>query len=163
MPLIRAQLRKVDPSLPIYQAQTMQMQLDDAGANRRAILWLLSAFAGIALLLAAIGIYGMLAYDVTQRTREIGIRGAIGATPWENMSLILRQGLWRTLAGMSAGLAGAFLLSRYMSSLLFEVRPNDPLIFATVAVLLLVIAVFASWLPARRAAKVDPIVALRCE
>jgi putative ABC transport system permease protein len=163
MPLIRAQLRSVDPSLPIYQAQTMQMQLDNAAANRRGILWLLGAFAGIALLLSAVGIYGMLAYDVTQRTKEIGIRGAIGATPGQNVALILRQGLWRSGAGMAIGLGGAFLLSRYMASLLFEVRPNDPLIFSAGAVLLLIVALLASWLPARRAAKVDPIVALRCE
>lgn len=163
MPLIRAQLRSVDPSLPIYGEQTMQKKLDDAAAGRRGILWLLGAFAGIALLLSAVGIYGMLAYDVTQRTKEIGIRGAIGATPGQNVALILRQGLWKAGIGMAIGLVGAFLLSRYMSSLLFEVRPNDPLIFSAVAALLLVVALLASWLPARRAAKIDPIVALRCE
>ena len=163
LPLFRAQLRAVDPNLPIYQAQTMQSQLENAAANRRGVMWLLGAFAGIALILSAVGIYGMLAYDVTQRTKEIGIRGAIGATRAQIVALILRQGLWKAGMGLVIGLAGAFFLSRYMGSLLFEVEPNDPLIFSGVAVLLLLVALLASWLPARRAARVDPIVALRCE
>ena len=163
MPQIRAQVRAVDPSLPIYQEKTMQMQLDDAAANRRGILWLLSAFAGIALILSAVGIYGMLAYDVTQRTKEIGIRGAIGATREQIVALILKQGLWKTGIGLAIGLGGAFYLSRFLSSLLYEVQATDPLIFAGVTVLLLLVALLASWLPARRAARVDPLVALRHE
>ncbi|MBS0663002.1 MAG: ABC transporter permease [Verrucomicrobia bacterium] len=163
LPLIRAKVREVDPSLPIYQAQAMQTQLDKGSANRRGVMWLLGAFAGIALLLSAVGIYGMLAYDVTQRTREIGIRGALGATRGQIVALILRQGLWKAAVGLAIGLAGAFFLSRAMGSLLYEVRPDDPLIFGAVALLLVFMAVLASWFPARRAAKVDPIVALRCE
>ncbi|MDB6094873.1 MAG: macB 9 [Verrucomicrobia bacterium] len=162
-PLFRAQLRAVDPNLPIYQAQTMQTRLDDAAANRRGVMWLLGAFAGIALILSAVGIYGMLAYDVTQRTKEIGIRGAIGATRGQIVAMILRQGIWKAGLGLVIGITAAFFLSRYMASLLFEVRPNDPQIFSGVAALLLLVSLLASWLPARRAAKVDPIVALRCE
>lgn len=163
MPVIRAQLRAVDASLPIYQEQSMQMWLDDKMAGRRGILWLLGAFAGIALVLAAVGIYGMLAYDVTQRTKEIGIRGAIGATRGQIAVMILGQGLWKAGVGLVIGLIVAFSLSRYLGSLLYEVKPNDPLIFAVVTVLLLLVALLASWLPARRASKVDPMIALRAE
>ena len=163
MPLIRAQVRAVDPSLPIYQEKTMQMQLDDAAANRRGILWLLGAFAGIALILSAVGIYGMLAYDVTQRTKEIGIRGAIGATRGQIVTLILKQGLLKTGVGLVLGLGGALALSRFLEKLLYDVKPTDPLVFASVALLLLLVALLASWLPAHRASKVDPLVALRHE
>ena len=163
LPLIRAQVRSVDPGLPVYMATTMQMQLDEAGANRRGIMWLLGAFAGIALILSAVGLYGMLAYDVTQRTKEIGIRGAIGATRGQIVALILRQGLWKAGIGLVIGLAGAFYLSRYVGSLLYEVDPKDPLVFTGVAALLLLVALLASWLPARRASKIDPIIALRSE
>ncbi|MCW5548715.1 MAG: ABC transporter permease [Opitutaceae bacterium] len=163
MPVIRAQLRRVDASLPIYQEQTMQMWLDDKMAGRRGMLWLLGAFAGIALVLAAVGIYGMLAYDVTQRTKEIGIRGAIGATQDQIVMLILQQGVLKAGFGLLIGLAGAFYLSRYLSSLLYEVEATDPLVFTGVTLLLILVALLASWLPARRAAKVDPMVALRSE
>jgi predicted permease len=163
MPQIRAAVRAVDPSLPIYQEKTMQMQLDDAAANRRGILWLLGAFAGIALILSAVGIYGMLAYDVTQRTKEIGIRGAIGATRGQIVTLILKQGLLKTGVGLALGLGGALALSRFLEKLLYDVKPTDPAVFAGVALLLLLVALLASWLPAHRASKVDPLVALRHE
>lgn len=163
MPLIRAKLREVDPSLPIYQEKTMQMQLDDASANRRGILWLIGAFAGIALILAAVGLYGMLAYDVTQRTKEMGIRGAIGATREQLFTLVLRQGLLKAGIGLLIGLGGAFAMSRFLESLLYEVEPWDPVVLAGVTMMLLLAALLACWLPARRAAKVDPMVALRCE
>lgn len=162
-PLIRAAVRKVDPTLPIYQAQSMQAQLDKAAANRRGVMLLLGAFAAMALLLSAVGIYGMLAYDVTQRTREIGIRGAIGATRGQILAMILQQGLWKAGVGLAIGLVGAYFLTRTIRSLLFEVQHDDPVIFCTVAALLMLVTLLASWLPARRAAKVDPIVALRCE
>lgn len=162
-PLIRAAVRDVDPALPIYQAQLMQTQLDKAAASRRGVMWLLGAFAGIALLLSAVGIYGMLAYDVTQRTREIGIRGAIGATRGQIVAMILQQGLWKAGVGLAIGLIVAFFLTRTMRSLLFEVQHDDPRIFSGVAALLVFVTLLASWLPARRAAKIDPIVALRCE
>lgn len=159
----RQQVRKVDPTLPLYQTQTMQEQLDKASANRRGVLWLLGIFAGIALLLSAVGIYGLLAYDVTQRTREIGIRGAIGATRGQIITLILQQGLWKAGVGLVIGLAGAQALGRMMASLLYEVQPSDPLVFTTVAALVILVAFIASWLPARRAANVNPLVALRHE
>lgn len=163
VPLMREKLRSVDPSAPLYITGSLQENLDGMLANRRGVMWLLGAFAGIALLLSAVGIYGMLAYDVSQRTREIGIRGAIGATRGQIVALILRQGLWKTGAGLAIGLGGAFYLSRYLGSLLFEVKPTDPVVFAGVSLLLLLVALLASWLPARRAAKIDPVVALRAE
>ena len=163
MPLIRAKLREVDPALPISGIKSFREQLDEGSAIRRGVMWLLGAYAGIALVLAAVGIYGMLAYDVTQRTKEIGVRGAIGATQGQIVALILRQGLVKAGLGMAIGLAGALVMARVMESLLYEVRPRDPLIFTTVAFVLLGVALLASWLPARRAAKVDPMVALRCE
>ncbi|MBS0631474.1 MAG: ABC transporter permease [Verrucomicrobia bacterium] len=163
MPLIRAQVRAVDPTLPIYGEKTMQMQLDDLAANRRGILWLLGAFAGLALILSAVGIYGMLAYDVTQRTKEIGIRGAIGASREQIVAMILKQGLFKAGLGLVIGLAGALVLSRFMEKLLYDVKPTDPVVFVVVATVLLAVALLASWLPARRAAKVDPMVALRYE
>ena len=163
MPQIRAAVREVDPALPIYQERTMQMQLDDAAANRRGILWLLGAFAGIALILSAVGIYGMLAYDVTQRTKEIGIRGAIGATREQIVALILKQGLVKAGLGLVIGLAGALTLSRFLEKLLYDVKPTDPVVFVGVAALLLLVALVASYLPARRAANVNPLVALRHE
>ena len=162
-PEIRAKVRDVDPTLPIYQAQSLQTQMENGSANRRGVLWLLGAFAGIALLLSAVGIYGMLAYDVSQRIREIGIRGAMGATRRQIVVMILQQGLRKAGVGLAIGLVGAYFLGRTMGSLLFEVRPDDPLIFCSVTTLLLFVTLLASWLPARRAAKVDPMVALRWE
>jgi len=161
--LMRAKLRTVDPTLPLYGVSNLQADLDGMMANRRGVMALLVGFALIALILAAIGIYGMLAYDVTRRTREIGIRGAIGATHGQIVSMILRQMLWKVGVGLALGLLLAFSLSRFMSSLLFEVKPTDPLSYFGVTALLAIVALFSSWLPARRAAKVDPIVALRCE
>jgi putative ABC transport system permease protein len=163
VPMMREKLRSVDPSLPLYHEGSLEDGLVGLLANRQGVMWLLSAFAGIALLLSAVGIYGMLAYDVSQRTREIGIRGAIGATREQIVGMILRQGLTKTGLGLALGLIGAYLLSRYMGSLLFDVKPTDPLAYAGVTLLLLAIATLASWLPARRAAKIDPIVALRAE
>lgn len=163
VPLMREKLRSIDSSLPLYITGSLQDSLDGMLANRRGVMWLLGAFAGIALLLSAVGIYGMLAYDVSQRTKEIGIRGAIGATRGQIVLLILGQGLWKTGAGLVIGLGGAFYLSRYLGSLLFEVKPTDPFVFLGVSLLLLVVAFLASWLPARRAARVDPVIALRAE
>jgi predicted permease len=160
---MRAQLRSVDSTLPLYQMATLQMQLDALAGNRRGVMLLLGAFAGIALMLSAVGMYGMLAYDVTQRTREIGIRGAIGATRGQVVRMILRQGLVKAGLGLVIGLAASFYLSRFMSSQLYDVKASDPLVYAVVTGLLLAVALLASWLPARRAAKVDPMVALRCE
>ncbi len=119
--------------------------------------------AGIAVLLSAVGIYGVLAYDVSRRTREIGIRSALGATRRQIIGLILSQGAWRAAIGIAAGLAGAAALSQFMSGLLFGVKPVDPEVFVGASVLLLAVSTLACWIPARQAAKVDPMVALRAE
>jgi predicted permease len=163
LPLMRQKLREVDPSLPLYATGTLDLHIEEMLANRRGVMWLLGAFAGIALFLSAIGIYGMLAYDITQRTKEIGIRGAIGATREQILSIILRQGMSKACVGLAIGLAVAAYLSRYIASLLFQVKPTDPVVFYGAFSLLFFIALLASWLPARRATKVDPMVALRCE
>ena len=159
----RKKLRDVDPSIPLYGLSSLQTGMDDLLMNRRGIVLLLGVFAGLALLLAGVGLYGVLAYDVSQRTREIGIRGAIGASRQQILAQILRQGLWKTGVGLATGLVAAVFLTRYLESLLFEVKRGDPLSYAAVSALLLVVALLASYLPAWRAAKVDPIVALRCE
>jgi len=160
---MRTKLREIDPAIPLYQTASLQEMLDEQLAPRRGIMLLLGTFAGLALLLAAIGLYGMLAYDVSQRTREIGIRGALGAARGDIIALILRQGLWKTGCGLGLGLIGGYVLSRYLESLLFEVTTLDPIAYVAVGAGLLAFAALASWLPARRAAKVDPIVALRAE
>jgi ABC-type antimicrobial peptide transport system permease subunit len=141
----------------------MQEGLDAMLMPRRGIMLLLATFSGLALVLAAIGLYGVLAYDVSQRTREIGIRGALGAPRGSIINLVLRQSLWKTGVGLLLGLAGGFIMSRSMESLLFEVTPLDPVAYVGVCVALLFVAVLASWLPARRAARVDPVIALRAE
>jgi ABC-type antimicrobial peptide transport system permease subunit len=163
VPLMREKLRTVDPSAPLYLAGSLQENLDYMLANRRGVMFLLGVFGGIALLLSTVGIYGMLAYDVVQRTKEIGIRGALGATRGQIVGMIFRQGLWKTGVGLVIGIGGALYLSRYLGSLLFEVKPTDPLVFAAVSASLLAVGLLASWLPARRAANIDPVIALRCE
>jgi putative ABC transport system permease protein len=132
-------------------------------ATPRLTGFLLSTFAAIALALAAVGIYGVLAYVVSQRTREIGIRLAIGADRSQLLGMVLRQGLSLAAIGIAAGLIGAFALTRLMESLLYKVRPNDPITFTAVAAGLMLIAAVASFLPARRATRVSPMTALRAE
>jgi predicted permease len=160
---MRLKLRQVDPSLPLYTAASLQDGMDDMVRNRRGIMFLIAIFAVLAVLLAGVGLYGVLAYDVTQRTREIGIRGAIGASRSQIIVMILRQGIQKASFGYGIGLLGAFYLTRLLRSHLFDVQPFDPITFGAVSLLLAGIALFASWLPARRAAKVDPVVALRAE
>jgi putative ABC transport system permease protein len=161
--MLQEKVKLLDPALPALQADSMENVIDDSFGFRRFIMLLLCCFAGIALLLAAVGIYGVLAYDVSQRTHEIGILGAIGATSQRVAVRILRQGLWKAGIGLAIGLAGALCLSHLMTDLLFEVKPSDPISYGTMSVLLLLAALLASYLPARRAAGVDPADALRYE
>lgn len=160
---MREKLRSIDPAIPLFETGTVQKAIDESFDNRRAVMLLLGGFAALALFLSAIGIYGVLAYDISQRAREIGIRGAIGATRSQIIGLVMRQGLWKTGVGLVLGLVSAILLSRYMTSMLFELKPTDPWAYMLVSVLLALVAVAACYLPARRAAKIDPIVALRTD
>lgn len=160
---MREKLRAIDPAIPLFDTGPMTNAVDSSYDNRRAVMLLLVVFAGIALFLSALGIYGVLAYDVSQRTREIGIRGAIGATREQLITMVLKQGLWKASIGLVVGLVGAVLLSRTMRSLLFQVAPSDPIVYIAGVLALLLVAGLASWLPARRAAKIDPLEALRVE
>jgi predicted permease len=163
LPALRAKLKALDPTLFLYDAGTLDQAVSSAFDNRRAVMLLLSAFAALALFLSSLGTYGVLAYDVSQRTREIGVRGAIGATHGQIVGLILKQGLWKAGWGVVLGLIGAYLLSHYMTSLLFGVRQTDPMVYVFAPFVLLAVALIASYLPARRAAAIDPLVALRDE
>ncbi len=157
------QIRELDSDLPIYNMRTMEQRVEESLARRRFAMLLLSVFAVLALGLATIGIYGVIAHLVSQGTRELGIRMALGATPGAILMLIVRHGLSVTLAGVALGLVGAFVLTRFMQSLLFGVSPADPLTFAGIALVLTAVALAASYLPARRAAKIDPVISLRSE
>jgi ABC-type antimicrobial peptide transport system permease subunit len=126
-------------------------------------MWLMTVFGGSAVLLAAIGIYGLMAYSVEQRTQEIGIRLALGAPAHQVKNMVVRQGMGLTLAGVALGLGSAFLLSRFVASFLFGVQARDPMVFVAVPLVLSAVAFFAVWLPARRASRIDPIIALRAE
>jgi predicted permease len=160
---LRAKVREIDPKLPLFEAGGLEEAVDSSFDNRRAVMLLLAAFAGLALFLSALGIYGVLAYDVSQRTREIGVRSAIGASRGQIAGLVLRQGLWKGGIGVALGLIGAVLLSQSMTSLLFNVRPTDPVVYAVVSSVLIGVALLASYLPARRASRIDPLIALRDE
>jgi predicted permease len=158
---LREKLRSIDPSIPLFDTGSLRDAVGDSFDNRRAVMLLLAAFAGLALFLSALGIYGVLAYDVSQRTREIGIRSALGASRGQVLSLVLLQGLVNTAVGVGIGLVGAFVLSRYMTALLFGVKPTDPWVYVAVSLGLAVVALVAGLLPARRASRIDPLVALR--
>jgi putative ABC transport system permease protein len=158
---LRRAVQGIDPAIPLFDAGPLAAAVDSSFDSRRALMWLLTAFAGVALFLSALGIYGVLAYDVSQRRREIGVRGAIGATHGTIVNLILTQGLVKAGIGAALGLVGAILLSRYMTTLLFEVEPTQPIVYVAVSLLLVAVAAVASYLPARRAARIDPLSALR--
>jgi putative ABC transport system permease protein len=160
---IISEVRKGDRVLPIANIRTMRELTGNALRTDRFNTGLLGAFALLALLLAAFGIYGVISYYVLQRRRELGIRMALGAQAPDVLKLILAQGLKLALLGVGSGLLAAFALTRWMENLLFGVRPNDPLTFSVIAVALMSVALFACWLPARRATKVDPLIALRHE
>jgi putative ABC transport system permease protein len=153
----------VEPMLEPSNFRTMEQLVSESVAQPRFNTTLLAAFAALALALAAIGIYGVIAYSVTQRTHEIGVRLALGARKGDVIRLVLKQGMTPAFVGAAIGLAGAWAMTRLLSGLLFEVSATDPATFAAVTMLLMAIALLACWIPARRAAKVDPMIALRYE
>jgi putative ABC transport system permease protein len=160
---VRGAVRAVDPEQPIHAVRTMDDYVDDALAQPRFRAVLLGMFGGVALLLAVVGIYGVMAFSVTQRTHEIGVRLALGARPRDVLRMIVAQGLRLTLAGVVLGLLGAVAVTRALAGLLFGVGSTDPATFATVPIVLAAAALLASYIPARRATRVDPMVALRCD
>jgi len=160
---VRQAIWAVNPEQPIYGIRTMDDLAETEVASRHQQMQLLGAFAALALLLSSIGIYGVLSYSVTQRTREIGLRMALGATGGDVMRMIVSHGLGLTMTGLAAGAAGAFLLTKVMAKLLYGIAPADPGTYAGVALLLTAVAAMACYLPARRASRVDPMVALRDE
>jgi putative ABC transport system permease protein len=160
---VRAAVRAVDPDQPISNIAVLSDLLGEQAARRQMGMVLLSAFAVLALILASLGIYGVLAYFVTQHRNEIGVRLALGASPAKILMLVIRKGLGLTIVGVAIGLLSSFALTRLMKSLLFEVKATDPLTFVAVPLVLLTVAFLACWIPARRAAKVDPMTALRYE
>ena len=162
-PDIRAAIHSLDKNIPISEIQTMDQVVAEATGESRFYLVLLGAFATVALVLAGVGIYGVMSYSVSRRTHEIGVRMALGAQGRDVLRLVVFQGIIQALAGVAVGLAGALALSRLMAGLLYGTRPNDPATFAAVVLVLGGVAVAASYVPARRATKVDPIVALRYE
>ena len=163
VPAIREAIRRINPRVALYEVIGASDLLSNSFGPRRLNLYLLGLFAGIALLLAAIGLFGVMAYLVSQRTREIGVRLALGATRIEVVRLVVGRGVLMAGAGTAIGLTAAFWLTQFIESLLFSVSPNDPATFAAVGALLLLVATLACYVPARRAMGVDPVTALRAE
>ena len=161
--MIVARVRARDPNLPVSTVETMEDVVSASVRDRRLIMVLLGVFAALALVLAAVGIYSVMAYAVGQRTHEIGVRIAIGANRQDVMRLVLRQTLWLASAGLVVGVLAAIALTRLMRTLLFEVQPSDPVTLVAVVLVLLAVALLAGYVPGRRASRVDPIVALRYE
>ena len=157
---IRRELAQIDPELPFFSVRPMQERIDLSLVNRRTPMLLASLFGAIALFLAAIGIYGVLAYQVAQRRKEIGIRLALGSDGRRIFGLVVSEGLWLVGAGVAVGFAGAFAIRKAMETQLFGVQPMDPLVLSGVALLLALVAFLACAVPARRASRIDPIVAL---
>ncbi|HEX3236411.1 MAG TPA: ABC transporter permease [Gemmatimonadales bacterium] len=162
-PALRAALDEVDPNIPLSEVQTMEQALGSWTAERRLTMLLVTGFALVALTLGAVGIYGVMAHQVVRRSREIGIRMALGAVPREILLLVLSQGGWLASVGIAAGLAGALVATRLIEALLFQVRPTDPMTFLATALVLAVVTVLASLVPAVRATRVNPIETLRSD
>jgi putative ABC transport system permease protein len=160
---VRSAVESIDGNQPISKLTTIDELIAQAVAPRRFKMLLLGLFAFLALVLAAVGIYGVMSYSVEQRTHEIGVRTALGATRTDILGLIVGQGFRLTVFGILAGIAGALALSRFMANMLFGVTERDPFTFVAVPLLLSAVALFACYIPGRRAAKVDPMVALRHE
>jgi putative ABC transport system permease protein len=162
-PAIRRQLESMDRSLPLAQVRTMDQLLDESIVQQRFRTWLVGGFAALALILSAIGIYAVISYSVGQRTREIGVRMALGAQPRDVLAMVLREGMWLLTLGWLLGVAGALLTTRTMRTLLYSTSTTDALSFVCTSVMLAAVALLACYIPARRATRVDPIVALRDE
>jgi predicted permease len=160
---VRREVRRGDPELPLYDVKTMQERLSQSLGARRAAMMLCLVFAGLAILLAAIGIYGVLAYSVSQRTREFGIRVALGAGVGDLVGMVVGYGLRMAAIGLALGAAGAFALTRLMTAMLFGVRPSDPAVYMTVVLVLAAVACLASLVPSARAIRIPPATALRHE
>jgi putative ABC transport system permease protein len=160
---IRRAVREIDPEQPVYDIRTMEQRLWHSIAPQRFIALLLSLFGALAMILAGLGIYGVMAHAVTQRTHELGLRMALGARPGNLLGVVIRQGMRLALAGGLIGLATAFALTHLMKNMLFGVQPVDPPTFLAITFLLTLVALAACYQPARRATKVDPLIALRRE
>jgi ABC-type antimicrobial peptide transport system permease subunit len=160
---VRRVVQEMDANAPVYEVLAADEYVSRSVGTERFNLMLIGAFASLALIMTAVGLYGVISYSVTQRTREIGIRVALGAGTRETVGIVMGRGLRLTVSGVVLGLAAAFALSRFLEHLLFGVTPTDPLTFASVALLLLFVAIVACYLPARRASRIDPMVALRSE
>jgi putative ABC transport system permease protein len=163
VPLIAAAAREIDPAQPLYQAGRLQDWIDESAAQPRFTTVLSAAFALVALLLAAVGVYGVLSYSVSQRTQEIGVRMAIGAGRGRILRLVLRGGMTWALGGIVIGLAAAFGLARVLATLLFQIEARDPATFTLAGVLLAIVAALACYVPAARATRIDPVIALRAD
>jgi putative ABC transport system permease protein len=160
---VRAALRRIDPEQPVTQVRTMDQVVFTSSGSRRFPMLLFATFALVALLLAIVGVYGVVSYLVSQRTKEIGIRVALGAHRGSVTRLVVGRSLIPIAAGIAIGLGGALASSRLLETMLFQVEPNDPIVLAGISGLLLAAAIAASWVPARRAAGVDPLLVLRQE
>jgi ABC-type antimicrobial peptide transport system permease subunit len=162
-PLVREALRAVDADLPLLQPQMLSTRIAQTVADRRLALVLLGSFAALALLLASLGVYSVMAHLVAFRTGEIGLRMALGASPGAVMRMVLGHSRKLTMAGIALGIAGGLMVSRLMQQALFEVDATDPAVYLAVSVTLLLVAELASFFPARRATRIDPMIALRME
>jgi ABC-type antimicrobial peptide transport system permease subunit len=163
LPAIREVVAQVNSNLPLFDVKTESEQIDRLLFQERLVARLSGFFAVLALVLACVGLYGLLSYEVSRRTREIGIRMAMGAHPASVMKLVLRQGIVLAIVGAVLGIGVALGVTRYLASMLYDVHANDPITMVSVAVLLTVVALAACYIPARRAMSVDPLVALRYE
>jgi putative ABC transport system permease protein len=160
---VRAAMQEIDKDLPVYNIKTVNDVISESVAPRRLNMLLLGIFAGLALVLAAVGIYGVISYSVSQRTREIGIRMALGASHTSVLRLVVGEGMILAVIGVTIGVVASFFLTRLMSTLLFGVSTTDPITFVAISLLLTGVSIVASLVPARRATRVDPMVALRYE
>jgi putative ABC transport system permease protein len=161
--VVREQIKALDPALPVSSLQTMESVISHSLRQPRFSALLLGLFAATAVLLAALGVFGVISYTVSRRTHEIGVRMALGAGTGDILRAVMRQGVTLAVIGVGIGLTGAFALTRRMEALLFETSPTDPVTFAGVSVLLIFVTALGCYLPARRATQVDPMVALRYE